>query len=634
MSGGSEWQGRMALLLGATTSLVAVGMAAQLPLRLGFLIYTEQILAVLLALALGVCFLTRPLKFDSRWARLADSALAGLGLAAGLYLAFRYPALSQNYFANRPEGAAIGAVLVPLTLEALRRTAGPALAVVALSFMAYALFADLVPGRLQGRDMAPVDLMAFATIDANAMLGLPLAIVAAVVVVFIVFGQFLQQTGGANWFTDLATSAVGRYRGGPAKIAIVASGLFGSISGSAVANVASTGILTIPMMKKAGLPAARAAAYEAVASTGGQIAPPVMGAAAFLMAEFLEMSYADVVIAAVIPAALFYFALLLTADMDAARLGMAGLPPEKVPPFRRVLREGWYFAVPFAVLVFMLFAWNKGPAEAVLWAAATLIVLAAVFGRRNGRIGPAAFLHALARGGIVAVDVILVGAVAGIIIGILENTGLSFGLTYVLVGLGESDLWILLGTTAVICVLLGMGMPTTGIYVLVATLAGPPLIKLGIDPMAAHLFVLYFGLMSMISPPVAIAAFTAASIAGAGPMKTAMSAMRIGWIAFVMPFLFVTDTALLMQGSALDILLAVSAVLFGIWAVAAALSGQLIVRLDRAERAAALAAGSTLLASCFVLQHKGLLMVAGGAGVLALFAWTRRRAAAASTVGA
>jgi TRAP-type uncharacterized transport system fused permease subunit len=254
MSGGNDWQGRMALLLGTTTSLVAVALAAQLPLRLGLLIYTEQILAVLLALALGVCFLTRPLDFDSRWARMADATLAGLGLAAGLYLSVRYPTLSQNYFANRPESAAIGVVLIPLALEALRRTAGPALAVVAMAFMSYALFADLVPGRLQGRNMAPVDLMAFATVDANAMLGLPLAIVASVVVVFIVFGQFLQQTGGANWFTDLATSAVGRYRGGPAKIAIVASGLFGSISGSAVANVASTGILTIPMMTPAAAP--------------------------------------------------------------------------------------------------------------------------------------------------------------------------------------------------------------------------------------------------------------------------------------------------------------------------------------------------------------------------------------------
>lgn len=632
MSGGNDWRGRAALPLGVATSLVAVALAAQLPLRLGLLIYTEQILAALLALGLCTCFLTRPLAAAGHWASRIDAVLAGLGLAAGLYLAVRYPTLSQNYFANRPEGAAIGAVLIPLTLEALRRTAGPTLTAVAAAFMAYALFADLVPGRLQGRDMAPVDLLAFAAVDANAMLGLPLAIVGTVVVVFIVFGQLLQQTGGAAWFTDLATSAVGRYRGGPAKIAVVASGLFGSISGSAVANVASTGILTIPMMKKAGLPAERAAAFEAAASTGGQIAPPIMGAAAFLMAEFLDRSYADVVVAAAIPAALFYFALLLMADMEATRLGMAGLPPEQVPPLRRVLRQGWYFNLPFALLVFMLFAWNKGPAEAVLWSAAALVGLAAIFGGSARRVGPTRFLRALANGGIAAADVILVGAAAGIIIGILENTGLSFGLTYVLVGLGESDLWILLITTAVICVILGMGMPTTGIYLLVATLAGPPLIKLGIDPMAAHLFVLYFGLMSMISPPVAIAAFAAASIAGASPMGTAVSAMRVGWIAFVMPFLFVTDPALLMQGSPLDILLAVAAVGFGIWAVAAGMSGQFTVALGRGERAAALAAGAMLLLSCFALDMKEPLMAAGGTALLALFLWIRRRSAA-SAVG-
>jgi len=629
----SDWQGRAALPLGAAASLIAIAVAAQLPLRMGLLIYTEQILALLLGLALGICFLTRPLGHDGRWAQVLDALLSFLGLAAGVYLAIRYPTLSQNYFANRPESAAIGAVLIPLTLEALRRTAGPALVLVTAAFLVYALFANLVPGRLQGREMAPIDMMAFATVDANAMLGLPLAIVGTVVVVFIVFGQFLQQTGGANWFTDIATAAVGRYRGGPAKIAVVASGLFGSISGSAVANVASTGILTIPMMKKAGLPAQKAAAYEAVSSTGGQIAPPIMGAAAFLMAEFLDRSYADVVLAATIPAIMFYFALLLMADMDAARLGMAGLPRDRIPSARRVFRQGWYFVVPFAVLVFMLFARNKGPAEAVLWASVFLIALSAIFGGRNTRVGPPGLAKALANGGIAAVDVILVGAAAGIIIGILENTGLSFGLTYVLVGLGQSNMWILLAATAIICILLGMGMPTTGIYVLVATLAGPPLIHLGIEPMAAHLFVLYFGLMSMISPPVAIAAFAAASLAGSAPMGTALSAMRIGWIAFVMPFLFVTDPALLMEGSPVDILLAVSAVIFGIWAVAAALSGHLMVRLNRPERVAALAAGAMLLASCFVLPHKLVLMTVGGAGVLVLFLWTRRRATATSPVG-
>jgi len=619
-----DWSWRVAVALGFAAGAVALALAGQLPLRLGLLIYTEQILAALLGLSLGVCFLTRRLTVWGRAGRIVDAVLAGLGLCAGLYLSIRYPELSQQYFLNKTEAAVIGAILIPLTLEGVRRTAGPALSVVTLLFMTYALVANLAPGELQGREMSPVDLVAFSAVDNVAMFGLPLTIAGTVVVVFVVFGQLLQQTGGAAWFTDLATCAVGRYRGGPAKIAVVASGLFGSISGSAVANVASTGILTIPMMKKAGFPAHRAAAYEAVASTGGQIAPPIMGAAAFLMAEFLELSYAEVIVAAAIPAALFYFAVLLTADLDAARLGAKPLPPDQVPRIRAVLRTGWYFPIPFVALVYMLFAWNLGPAEAALWAAAILLAAVALFGNR--RVGPVALARALANGGIAAVDVILVGAAAGIIIGILENTGLSFGLTYILVGLADGEMWVLLCATAVICILLGMGMPTTGIYVLVATLAGPPLIHLGIEPLAAHLFVLYFGLMSMISPPVAIAAFTAASIAGAGPMATAVSAVRLGWIAFVMPFLFVADTALLLEGSFQEIAVAVVSVVFGVWAVAAGLSGYFIVALGRLERGIALGAGTLLLASRFDLAHEPALVILGAAGTAGLYVLTRRRA--------
>ncbi|MDH5411048.1 MAG: TRAP transporter fused permease subunit, partial [Alphaproteobacteria bacterium] len=575
-------------------------------------------------------FLTRPLGAWGAVGRLTDGVFATAGLCVGFYLAYRYPVLSTEYYTNKTEAAAIGLLLIPLTLEGVRRTAGPALAVVTLAFMGYALIADMAPGQLQGRAMEPTSLVAFSAVDNVAIFGLPLTIAGTVVVMFVVFGQLLQQTGGANWFTDLATCAVGRYRGGPAKIAVVASGLFGSISGSAVANVASTGILTIPMMKKAGFPAHRAAAYEAVASTGGQIAPPIMGAAAFLMAEFLELTYAEVIAAAAIPAVLYYFAVLLTVDMDAARLGAAALPRDQVPPVTRVLRGGWFYSLPFAMLVFALFAWNLGPAEAALWAAATLLAAVGLFGRGKQRITPAKLWRTLANGGIAAVDVILVGAAAGIVIGILENTGLSFGLTYLLVGLAEGELWIMLVATAVICVLLGMGMPTTGIYLLVATLAGPPLIELGIHPLAAHMFVLYFGLMSMISPPVAIAAFTAASIAGAGPMKTAMTAMRVGWIAFVMPFLFIADTSLILQGSLTDILIAVTAVAFGIWAVAAGMSGYLIIALTGAERVATFAAGALLLLSRFNLPFRDMELVVGGAGLLALYLWTRRR----STVGA
>jgi len=612
-------------LLGAAISVIALGLAAQAPLRFGILVFTEQILAALLGLALAACFVSRPLGRWGRAGEALDALCAISGLGVGLYLALRYPVLAQEYYFRKAESAAAGIILVPLLLEGLRRTTGPALVTVTAAFLVYALAADLVPGHLQGRAMAPLDLVSFVTVDNLAIFGLPLTIIGTVVVVFIIFGQLLQHTGGATWFTDLAASVVGGYRGGAAKIAIVASGLFGSISGSAVANVASTGILTIPMMKKAGFPAHRAGAYEAVASTGGQIMPPIMGAAAFLMAEFLELSYADVITAAALPALLFYFSVLLTADLDAARLGAAPLPPGQVPPALQVLRRGWYFPLPFAVLIGLLFAWNLGPAEAALWAAALLIVVAFAFGGSDRRPGVKTMWQVLAGGGVAAVDVILVGAAAGMIIGILENTGLSFGLTYVLVGLGRGDLWLLLLATAAICIVLGMGMPTTGIYVLVATLAGPPLIELGIAPLAAHLFVLYFGLMSMISPPVAIAAFTAASIAGAGPTATAVSSMRIGWIAFVAPFLFVADPALILDGTWPQILIAAAMTALGIWAIAAGSSGYLVGALAPVERIIALASGALLFASRFTPDLAALLAIAGTAGFVGLYGVNRRQ---------
>jgi TRAP transporter 4TM/12TM fusion protein len=613
--------------LGGAVSVTALALAFQAPLRFGLLIYTEQILAGLLGLALAICFLTRPIGLWARIGIAADWLFAGLGLGVGLYLAMRYPQLAEAYFFNKTEAALIGVVLVPLVLEALRRVTGMALVSVTAVFLLYALFADKIPGQLQGRAMAPVDLVAFVTVDNLAIFGLPLTIIGTVVVVFILFGQLLQATGGANWFTDLATSAVGRFRGGPAKIAIVASGLFGSISGSAVANVASTGIVTIPMMKKAGFPADRAGAYEAVASTGGQIMPPIMGAAAFLMAEFLELSYSEVIAAAIIPALLFYFGVLLMADLEAAKLDTAPLSPDELPKARDVLRIGWYFPLPFAVLVYVLFWQNKGPAEAALWSGMVLVASAAVFGRGAQRMGPRGLLRALTAGGIGAIDVILVGAAAGMIIGVLENTGLSFGLTYVLVSIGQGDMAILLVATAAICIVLGMGMPTTGIYLLVATLAGPPLIELGIDPLAAHLFVLYFGLMSMISPPVAIAAFTAASIAGAGPMKTALSSMRVGWIAFVVPFLFVADPGLLLKGSTSDIAMALVVAVIGIWSVAAGISGYLIGALTSSERLVAVAAGGVLFASRIDGAPSEAMLALGGAAAIVLYLVNRRRSA-------
>lgn len=601
----------VAKVIGLALSLCVVFLAANIPLRFGLLIYTEQVLALMLGLALAAGFLLHPVKSKLKYLRHPDWLFAALGMAIGLWLMVRYPILASDFFELKAEATYIGVIAMLLILEGIRRTTGWSLTIIALSFILYAFFADKVPGDLEGRPISPSDLAAFSVADNLAVFGLPLTTIGMVVVMFILFGQLLQRSGGAEWFTDIATVAVGRFRGGPAKVAIVASGLFGSISGSAVANVASTGIVTIPMMKKHGFSPERAAAYEAAASTGGQITPPIMGAAAFVMAEFLQVPYMDIVVAAIIPALLFYFSVLLSADLEAAKLKSTALSADERPNGMLVMKQGWFFILPFALLIWVLFNLNKSPAEAALWGSAALIVVSLIFSPRDKKLTPKKLLNAIILGGLAAKDVILIGAVAGIILGILEVTGLSFGLTYMLVSLGENSLWLLLTASGIVCIVLGMGMPTTGIYLLVATLAAPPLIELGIEPIGAHLFVLYFGLLSMITPPVAIAAFTAATIAGAKPMRTAFETVKVAWIAFAIPYIFVTDPTLLMQGDGIDIVRALIVVILAIWAVAAALSGYLFTHLNMLLRSGAMLGGVILLASRLVSDWRLEFEVAG-----------------------
>lgn len=599
--------------LGLLVTCLAIVIAADVPLRLGLLIYPEQVVAAILGLSIAICFLLLPVS--RHWGQSHvpwyDLLLSAAGLFVGGYFALRYPVLSQEFFSRPTETLIVGCLTIPLVLEGLRRATGNSLFVVVAVFVLYAQVADQVPGRLQGMTRPLDQLLPFLAIDTTAMFGTPLMIVGTIVIVFIFFGQLLIRTGGSEWFTDLSTSAVGRTRGGSAKIAIVASGLFGSISGSAVANVASTGVITIPMMKRAGFSARTAGAFEAVASTGGQIMPPVMGAAAFLMAEFLQIPYAHVVIAAAVPAILYYLAVLVQADFEAARQNIPPVPNEQIKPFAAVMRAGWYFPAPFAMLITALFYWNAAPAEAALWASATIVVMNVVFGFRGHRMLWRDFLRALAATGQRSVDIVLVGAAAGIVIGIFENTGLGFGLTYLLVDFGRTSLLLLLVLTAIICVILGMGMPTTGIYLLVATLAAPPLIQLGVEPIAAHLFILYFGLMSMISPPVAIAAFTAASIAQAGAMATAFTAVRLGWTAFIIPFLFVYSPHLLLQGDALHIAVAVVTALVGVVFVSGALIGYLQNRLRPLPRLLLGLSGLMLIVPPLAIPYGAAVNVVG-----------------------
>jgi TRAP transporter 4TM/12TM fusion protein len=363
-----------------------------------------------------------------------------------------------------------------------------------------------------------------------------------------------------------------------------------------VSNILATGVITIPLMKKSGFSARQAAAIEATASTGGQLMPPVMGAVAFLMADFLQRPYSDIVIAALIPSILYYVALFIQADLVAAKMGIRRLPESEIPALWPVLKSGSIFVLPFAVLIYLLFWGNREAEFAALWAAIVVAAIGLALGYQGKRMGLRALLDAAIRTGIASLDILMIAAAAGFIAGILQATGLGFALTLLLVKLGAGNIIVLLILAALLCIVLGMGMPTLGVYVLLAVLVAPSLVELGFPPLAAHMFILYLGMMSMITPPVAIGAFFAASLAGAEPMRTGFTAMRFGWTAYIVPFLFLFSPSLLLQGEALTTtMIAVGTAIAGVWIVSAGMIGYFLRPLAPARRIGLVVAGTALL---------------------------------------
>ena len=626
------------MLAAALASLITLGSIAwALDVAIWFRLnlYPAQFFASVLALALPLAFMVLPGRRKTLRTRVPwyDWLCAAIGFAAVGYLTWEYQNL-VDLILLRPKDAVIaGSIALVLSLEALRRATGNTLLIISVVFIAYAMWGDVMPGRLAAKATDWQKLAAYLALDVNGVLGLPLAVASTIVIAFLFFGELLGASRGSLFFTDVAMLTMGRFRGGPAKMAVVGSALFGSISGSAVANVVATGVITIPLIKRSGYPAHKAAAIEAVASTGGQLMPPVMGASAFLMAEFLQIPYKDVVLAALLPAILYYVALFVQADLDAAKMRIPRLAQQDMPPVGQTMR-GLYFVVPFAVLILALFVYNQTPQMAALMAAAPMIPLAAIFGYRGQRPGWRVFLAALPNAGFAALDIILVCVAAGIVIGVLGISGLGFGLTLTLVQIGEGSLAILLGLTALVCIVLGMGLPTVGVYVLLAALVAPALVKVGITPIAAHLYVMYFGMMSMITPPVAIAAFAAASMAGAEPMRTGWSSVAFGWTAFVVPVLFVLSPQLLLIGNTWEITLATVTAIAGVWLVSISITGYYVRQLSNGVRFAFAAAGLLALIPAGAFSGAVYTDIVGslvGVGLITREVLVARKRAATST---
>ncbi|UMA64410.1 TRAP transporter fused permease subunit [Roseivivax marinus] len=574
-------RGIAATLIASTMTLVAVAYALDVPRSLGLSLYTEQYLAAILALALGLAFLVAP-RFSGRLSFI-DPMLSLAGAISAGYVAIAYPDLINELVYKPWQGIAVSILIGGLSIEAVRRLTGRGLTIIVVLFLAYGLLGHLLPFGMS-RQILWDRLSIYVVMDTNGLMGLPLMVTATMVFAFILLGQVLIASGGSSFFNDLALALVGRTRGGAAKIAVVSSFLFGSVSGSAVANVAASGGVTLPLMKRAGYKPHMAAAVEALASTGGQLAPPIMGAAAFLMAEFLQISFSTVVLAAVIPSALYYLSIFFYVDAHAAANDMVLPDDVEIRPLPRVMAEGWQYVVPFAILIYGLFGLNWRPEIAALAATGALAILAMVLPYRGRRTSPTELVRALPAAGFGMVEIVMISAAAGIVIGVLNISGLSFALTLQLVAMAQDSLFVLLIVAALVSVVLGMGMPTVGVYVLLASLIGPALVRAGIDPVAAHMFLLYFGMLSMITPPVALASFTAATMAGADAMTTGWAAVRMGWVAYLIPFVMVFEPGLVMQAPLADILWQAAGAVIGIWFATGAIYGVLVRRLNAVER--------------------------------------------------
>jgi TRAP transporter 4TM/12TM fusion protein len=532
----------------------------------------QQFYGLVMAISLFACFMLFPMTAKSPRNHVPwyDYGLGIAGAAAGLYIAFSYQTLAIHLADILWHKVLFGAVATILTIEACRRIFGWILPIIAILFILYAAYANHMPGMLQTNAVPWNRLAVDLLFSDQGMLGFIMQILATIVLIFVVFGSLLFAMGGGTLFTDLATAAMGKYRGGPAKVAVVGSAFFGSISNSAVANVVITGSVTIPMMKRIGYKATVAGAIEATASTGGLVTPPVMSAVAFVMAEYLQMPYGQVIVAAAIPAILYYGALILQVDLEAGKTGMKGLPPEEIPSAWDVLQKGWAFLLPLPALIYTL-VW-------LLWqpekAGAFAILLLLVCGYWYVRDKPWRWWYKIvADAGVQVTEIIVVGMLVGIILGASSMTGLSFTLTEPLLLIGEVSTILLLISTAIISLILGMGLPGIAIYFMQVALIVPALVEFGITKIAAHFFIFYYGVFSLITPPVAVAAMAASTIAKSSPWDTGVEACKMGIVAFIVPFVFVFSPSLLAQGPLWLILTNFCSAALGVVAIAVAMRG-------------------------------------------------------------
>ena len=562
--------------------------------------------------AVTLVFLNYPTFKEGQTSKVLDALLAVFTFAIGIYLILNFQRFSTRIpFVHSATAWDIflGVSLVILLLEACRRTVGLSLTVIAILFIVYGFAGKYMPGLLAHRGLSVERFVDLQVLSPNGIFGLPIGVSAELVFYFILFGAFLERSGGGELFSDLAYSVTGRFRGGAAKTSVVSSALYGTISGSAVANVVVDGMITIPLMKRSGFNPAFASAVEAVASTGGQIMPPVMGAAAFILAQIVGVSYWEVAIAAAIPACLYYVALYFAIDFESVKRGLLGLSKAELPDVKTGLKLRIHLLIPLAIMVYYIVSGEVTPVTAAF--RAILVTVAISFLRKATRMGPPRLLAALEKGGKEAGSVAVPCAVAGVVIGVVINSGLGLKFTDLMIYFSGGVLIITLILVMVAVIILGMGMPTSAAYLLAAILMAPALINLGVAPLAAHMFIFYFAVISMITPPVALAAYAAASIGEADLWETGIAAFKIAIPGFLIPFIFVYDNGLLLKGPWLEIVWRTLITIIGIIGLAGSIMGYYARRTTLFDRVLLFIGSILLILPEKITDFIGLAILAG-----------------------
>ena len=579
--------------------------------------------AVHLGFGLTLVYLLYPTR--KSWSRHKlhpfDLLLAILGAATPAYIVIEYRHLVLRSGMVSGMDLVVGTLGILLVIEAARRIVGLPMVCVVLAFVAYAFAGPYMPGVLAHRGLTLEQLVGHLYFTTEGIFGIPLGVSSTFIFLFILFGAYLESTGLGKFFIDLANALAGWASGGPAKVAVLSSGLMGTVSGSSVANVVGTGSLTIPMMKKLGYHKNFAGAVEAAASTGGQLMPPVMGAAAFLMAEFIGVPYIDIVKAAIVPAFLYFAGVWLGVHFEAKRNNLKGIPRKELPKFSVILKERGHLALPLIIIVYLLVS-GYTPMRAALVAIVLSIICSAL--RKSTRMKPIEIVKGLDKGARNVLSVLVACAAAGIVIGVVTKTGVGLKLASGLLDLSGGLLLPTMFFTMITAIILGMGVPTTANYVITSTIAAPALVQMGVPVICAHMFVFYFGIIADVTPPVALAAFAGSGIAGGNPLKTGINASKLAVAAFIIPYMFVLSPVLLMvDATAFNLITTTLTALIGMVAVSSALIGYLADDCRPLERLILVAGGLMMIKPGYLTDAAGLALF-----LVILFLQLKRRKAA------